>query len=83
MRPHANDAACADRPGAGGAAVIAPGGSGIGAATAGRLGTAGARSSWSDEASLGARRGGFLDVLVTNELTALRLRELEGTATQR
>ena len=48
MRPHANDAACADRPGAGGAAVIAPGGSGTGAATAGRLGTAGARSSWSD-----------------------------------
>ena len=62
---------------------MAPGGSGIDAATAGRLGTAGAWSSWSDEASLGARRGGFVDLLVTNELTVLRQRELEGTATQR
>ena len=32
------------------------------------------------EAILGALRGGFLDVLVTNELTALRLLELEGVA---
>jgi lsr operon transcriptional repressor len=32
------------------------------------------------EAILGALRGGFLDVLVTNELTALRLLELEGIA---
>jgi lsr operon transcriptional repressor len=31
-------------------------------------------------AILGALRGGFLDVLVTNELTALRLLELEGVA---
>ena len=30
------------------------------------------------DAILGALRGGFLDVLVTNELTALRLLELEG-----
>jgi DNA-binding transcriptional regulator LsrR (DeoR family) len=30
------------------------------------------------EAILGALRGGFLDVLVTNELTALRLLELDG-----
>ena len=30
-----------------------------------------------DEAILGALRGGFLDVLVTNELAALRLLELE------
>ena len=29
------------------------------------------------EAILGALRGGFLDVLVTNELVALRLLELE------
>jgi lsr operon transcriptional repressor len=32
------------------------------------------------EAILGALRGGFLDVLVTNELTALRLLEVEGGA---
>ena len=32
------------------------------------------------DAILGALRGGFLDVLVTNELTALRLLELEGAA---
>jgi lsr operon transcriptional repressor len=32
------------------------------------------------DAILGALRGGFLDVLVTNELTALRLLELEGVA---
>ncbi len=32
------------------------------------------------EAILGALRGGFLDVLVTNELAALRLLELERTA---
>jgi lsr operon transcriptional repressor len=32
------------------------------------------------EAILGALRGGFLDVLVTNELTALRLLEIEGGA---
>jgi DNA-binding transcriptional regulator LsrR (DeoR family) len=30
------------------------------------------------DAILGALRGGFLDVLVTNERTALRLLELEG-----
>ncbi len=35
------------------------------------------------EAILDARRGGFLDVLVTNQLTALRLLELKDTATQR
>jgi lsr operon transcriptional repressor len=33
------------------------------------------------EAILGALRGGFLDVLVTNELAALRLLELQGQAT--
>jgi DNA-binding transcriptional regulator LsrR (DeoR family) len=32
------------------------------------------------EAILGALRGGFLDVLVTNELAALRLLELECAA---
>ena len=32
------------------------------------------------EAILGALRGGFLDVLVTNELAALRLLELERAA---
>ena len=32
------------------------------------------------EAILGALRGGFLDVLVTNELAALRLLELERSA---
>jgi DNA-binding transcriptional regulator LsrR (DeoR family) len=32
------------------------------------------------EAILGALRGGFLDVLVTNELAALRLLELQGQA---
>ena len=35
------------------------------------------------DAILGALRGGFLDVLVTNELAALRLLELEGKATDR
>ena len=35
------------------------------------------------DAILGALRGGFLDVLVTNELAALRLLELEGKGTDR
>jgi lsr operon transcriptional repressor len=35
------------------------------------------------DAILGALRGGFLDVLVTNELAALRLLELEGRAPDR
>ena len=31
------------------------------------------------EAILGALRGGYLDVLVTNEIAAIRLLELEAT----